>query len=157
MRLLARVPERWRQRLDNIYFWLGVAYFALVAITVWLAFVSQSNAQTAARQAKAEAIRIAEQRSAAESAYRRCIEGRAPTLRVSRHVAGVNAAFEVLLRNSRAVLEATPKDDPQFTVRRANYRRFKAALADVAAVRSFPVPTVSECKQRRREALRGVR
>lgn len=157
MRVLARVPAKWRQRLDHWPVWMGIAFFGLVAVSVWVMTVQQHTARVQAAQARNDAIRIAEARAAANSAYQRCIGSIAPTMRVSTHVAGVNEAFGVLLRNSRATLAATPRSDPQRAVRAANLERLEAAVRKVAAIKSFPAPTRAECAQRRREALRGIR
>ena len=62
---------------------------------------------------------------------------------------GVNELADILVKNSQAVIAATPADDPQLAVRRANLERIERARAKIHAVRSFPPPTVHNCAARR--------
>lgn len=157
MKVLAHIPERWRKRLDHWPIWMAIAFFGLVVAYVWMLSQQQRTAKVQAEQAKIAAIRVAETRATAQSAYRRCVDSIPQLKAISTHVGGVNEGFSVILRNSLDSLQATPKDDPLYHVRLANFQRLERAVKAVAAVKAFPVPTLSECKQRRTEALRGIR
>lgn len=157
MSLLARIPAGWRDRLDSNKLWRAVPYVGIVILFLWLAYVQQSQTRDLANQAKREAVKIAEQRSAANAAYGRCVDSIVPTARISTHVAGVNEAFVVILESSLRTLAVTPRSDPLYRVRVANVRKLAAAIRRVAAVKGFPVPTLADCKARRRDALRGIR
>lgn len=151
------IPRVLRKHLDDWPFWVAVAYFGLVGVVVALYFLNGRTARAQADNARAEAVRIAEQRSAAESAFSRCIESIVPTKRVSTHVIGVNEAFGVLLANSIRNHRATPPSTPQYDAQEVNIRNLRKAIRKVAAVKSFPAPTAEECRQRRAEALAGIR
>lgn len=150
------IPSALRRHLDDWPFWVGVAYFGLVSVVVALYFLNSRTAQAQADSARNEAVRIAEQRAAAESAYSRCADSIKPTRKVSTHVMGVNEAFQVLLANSIRNHQATPPSNPQYEAQQVNIRNLRKAIRKVAAVKSFPAPTVKECEQRRRDALAGI-
>lgn len=78
----------------------------------------------------------------------RCKEQRPLLLRFRKHVKGVNALANTLVLNSQAVVDATPRGDPQLEVRRTNRDRIEDARDQIAALRGFPVPTVAECERR---------
>lgn len=122
-------------------FWMVIAYFAIAWTIAWLALVYS-------RTLRDEAIREAEARSAREAAVARCLESRPQTARVSQFVQGVNEGFTILVLNSAAVLNQTPRSDPQYRIRKANLRRLIAAREKVLAIKAFPVPSVAECRQR---------
>lgn len=152
MRWLERVPPHWQRRLDDPFFWIGMLLAAIVVLFLWLTYVSVSTAHTSARQARADAIRIASQRAAADAAYERCIDSIPGLMKVSTHVAGVNEAFEVLINNSLVTIKSNP-GDPLNRVRIANVNRLAAAYGKVAAVKALPVPTDLDCVNRKRDAL----
>jgi hypothetical protein len=78
---------------------------------------------TNARTIRDEAVRAAETRAAADAAVARCMTSRPQLQRVSRHVLGVNEFAAVLVENSARTLEATPRSDPQYAVRKTNLHR----------------------------------
>lgn len=151
--LLARVPPKWRERLDHWPLWMAIAYFALVAMIVGLYVLNGRTSAAQADAARNEAIRLAERRAAAQSAFDRCKASIVPTRRVSLHVEGVNEAFRVLLTNSVRNHRATPTTSPQYQAQKVNIRNLRKAIRKVAAVKKFPAPTLEECKARRDELL----
>lgn len=123
--------ERARVALSHWGPWMFLAYVGLVAAVV-AGFVINSN------NLKRDAAR--------DAAVARCLTSRPQLLRISRHLHGVTELADVLVTNSTAALEATPRSDPQYEPRLANLRRLVAAQSDIHAVRELPVPTVAQCK-----------
>lgn len=157
MRLLARVPERWRDILDSWQFWIGVAFFVLALVVVWLFVLNQRTTRTEAAAAAERAVLAERQRAAANSNYAACIVSIPQLTRISRHLGGVNDLADVLLTNSREIARATPKNEPAYRTRIANLARLETAAAKIAAIKALPVPTVKQCKERRRMALLHVK
>lgn len=153
MSLLARIPDSWRKHLDDDRLWIRVAYIGIVALFLWLAYISKSQSEDLAHQARLEAVRMAEKNANAQASYDRCIESIPLVRRFSTHVAGVNEAFEVLLTNSLVTIANAKPDDPLQSVRIANVNRLAAAYGKVAAIKALPVPDDLECLNRRREVL----
>lgn len=133
------------RKLDNWKVWVGVAYFGLALTVVWLFFLNQSQSRVQAHQARDEAVRTAEADSAAVAQRTQCLASIPSLGRINRFVAGVKDLHSVLERNSHAVFLATPKDDPAYAVRKANWLRVKSTVSKVSGVH-FPVPTVKQCK-----------
>lgn len=145
--------DQFRNRLDNWRFWVGVAYFGIVCTVVGLYFVNQRTSRTLAEQAAAATQRSIETRSEAEAAFKACV-GSIPLLEnFRRHVLGVNDGFATLVTNSRQGLLASDPADPLYPVRVRNLIRLEKAAKDVAAVKTFPVPTQASCAARRNAAL----
>jgi hypothetical protein len=131
-RLTAQFP--W---LDSWHFWVGIAYFGLVGVTValWINF-SRVDRQAQARHADIVAN--------ADSQYTQCVTS-IPTLeRINRFIAGVEETNAILLRNSLASHDATPPGTPLYQAQIANISRFRDALQSAKGVR-FPIPTLKSC------------
>ncbi len=133
--------KRVTETAGGLGFWVAVAYFGLALVVVWLYVVNS-------RTLRDQAIRIAEAKAARVASVQRCLESRGPLTRVSYHVRGVNDLAAVLVKNSARILEETPRTDPQYEVVRANLLRLIRARAQIGAVKSFPVPTVGQCRSR---------
>lgn len=116
----------------------------LIAIGVIVGYGWMINSRTI----RDEAIRASEAQSAKTAAVARCVESRPLLRKFSRHVRGVNEFTLTIVGNSEAVLEQTPRSDPQHDVRSANLRRLINARNKIAALPGFPVPTLSECRDR---------
>lgn len=128
-------------------------YLLWLAISVaWLGVVVVATLGYAinARTLRDEAIRTAEANSAREAAVARCMASRPQLLAISRHVDGVNDLATILVKNSAALVDATPKWNPDYKVRLRNLRRIVRAREKVKAISSFPVPTKAECQDRGR-------
>lgn len=143
------VPEEVLQFLDNWRVWVGVAYFALAAVSVWLAVITMRTAQTASHTAREQAIR----QSAIQSDYKACLRSIPGTARVNRFLGGVNDLANILVLNSQAALQAETPGDPLHQTRIDNLERLRRAQENVNRVRSFPVPTRQTCTARRDQAL----
>lgn len=111
--------------------WICVAYLGLVLAGTSL---YRLNQQTVKRDA------------ARQSAIANCLTNRPLAQKFSRHVEGVNDLARVLVENSAHVLAATPKDDPQYMVRKTNLSRLIFARKKVEALPNIHVPTVAECR-----------
>ena len=139
------------RKLDNWRFWVGIAYFGLAVVVVWLFFLNQSTSKTQARQARDEAVRVAEIDSAQTAQRQQCLAS-IPTLRrINGFVAGVSDLHMALEENAKAVLDATPKTDRQHRVRLDNWLRIKRTVNEVSGVH-FPVPTLKQCHARGKPA-----
>lgn len=90
----------------------------------------------------------AKRREASAAVVQACLQSRPQIRRVSKFVQGTNQLALALVENSAAVLDATPKTDPQHEVRQKNLLRIIRARENVKAISSFPVPTRSECRAR---------
>jgi hypothetical protein len=142
---MSAVRARVVRHTDSWRFWMTIAFLALSGIVLWGIYLTQQSAQLGATTAKQQAITAAR----IDADYRSCVRS-IPSLRsISTHVQGVNELGEILVENSRALLHTPP-----YAVRRANLHRLERAQRKIAAVRSFPVPTVRSCAARRR-ALGG--
>lgn len=126
-----------RETLSDWKAWMIVAYVGLAGLTVYGWTISARTQQEQSRRQAATA-----------AAVQSCIQSRPQVERVSRHVYGVNQLALVLVENSAAVLDATPTSDPQYEVRKKNLTRLIKARENVAAIKSFPVPTVAQCRAR---------
>jgi hypothetical protein len=132
------------RKADNWKFWVGIAYFGLVVTVVWLFFLNQKQSHVSAKQARDEAVRIAESDAAAKSQRAQCVASIPTLTKINSFVHGVQTLHSVLAQNSKAVLDATPKDDPDYRVRKANWLRVKGTLTAVSGIH-FPVPTKKQC------------
>lgn len=124
---------RTRRVLQGYAFWIFLAYVGLVGVVVALYFhQTEIGRAEAARQAAARA-RVAQ-----------CVQSIPELEHINRFIAGVQELHEVLAENSRRILATTPKTDPQYRVRLANYRRVAATVSAVSQVK-FTIPTKAEC------------
>lgn len=139
--------------LDNWRFWMGVAYVAIAVVIVFLWINYQDVADSQARQARDEAVKIASVQAQASATYQSCLNAIPELEKINTHVQGVNEFARTILVNSHQTLIATPKDDPQYAVRFANYERLLAATTKIGAARSIPVPTKQDCKDRRKAVI----
>lgn len=126
---------RTRHILNGDRIWILIAYFWLAAVVVALYFhQTEISKQEAARQAETQA-KIAQ-----------CIQSIPSLRKIDRFVHGVREFHVIVALNSKAIVDSTPKTDPQYTVRVANYRRIRNTVADVSGVK-FTVPTVAQCRK----------
>lgn len=147
-----RIARQMRPTLDTFNFWVGVAYFGLVAVVIALFFVNQATQKTVTRQAQVAAAHTAEIAATAKSRYQQCVTS-IPTLnRINRFFAGVRIVNETLLENSAAALAVTAKSDPQYRTRVKNFHRLQRAAAS-AQIPKFPVPTPAKCRALRDSLL----
>lgn len=145
-----------RRRLDKPDVWTVIAYFGLAAVVVGLFFVNQQTQKTVSHQARDEAIRVAQIKGSAAANYTACIKSIPELRKISTHLAGVNQLADVLVTNGEAVLEATPRSDPQYPIRHANLVRLLRSREKIGAVRALPVPTRTDCLLRRSAALQQL-
>lgn len=144
------------RRLDNWKVWVGIAYFGLVITVVWLYYLNQRQSDTQAKQARDEAVRIAEVESTTQAQRDQC-RASIPTLaRINGFVDGVYDLHAVLEKNARLIAAATPKADPAYTIRQENWKRIRATVTKVAGVH-FPVPTRAECEAIGKPRTKGTR
>lgn len=155
MGFLERIPDRLRNHLDDFNFWIGIAYFGLVLVVIALFFLNERTAHTEAKAAAERAAIASRLLSEAEATYQGCVSSIPQLRRISQHISGVNEGFDTMVANARALVESTPKSDPQYPVRLANLLRISSAQQDVAAIRELHVPTVKECAARRVAILRS--
>lgn len=142
-------PARVRELFSHFAPWMIVAYIGLAAMTLAGWNLSARIAQDEAQTARIQAVREAETRAAKDAAIARCLSSRPQLRRVSEFVGGVNDGFTILVLNSAAVLNQTPRSDPQYQIRKANLHRLIRAREKVLAIKAFPVPTVAQCKAQR--------
>jgi hypothetical protein len=133
------VGERVRRFFEPSTPWIVLF---IIGIGVLIGYGWTTNARTI----RDEAVRAAETRAAADAAVARCMTSRPQLQRVSRHVLGVNEFAAVLVENSARTLEATPRSDPQYAVRKTNLLRLIQARKKIKAVSGFHVPSVAECR-----------
>lgn len=129
-------PEFW----SHFAPWMVIAYVAVV-------FLGSAAYVVNARTLRDEAVRVAETRAAKDAAVARCLSSRPQLQRVSKHVRGVNEFAVTVVENSARVLDATPRSDPQYQVRRTNLISLIKAREKIKAVSGFHVPTVADCHQ----------
>lgn len=117
---------------QNPFPWIVILFAGLFFLAGWgLRLQSATVTKTATHRA-----RVAQ-----------CIAGRPALIRFNRHVEGVNELALTLVTNSAYTLEHTPATDPERKVRLRNLKRLAFAREKVAALRGFPVPTVTACKR----------
>lgn len=125
---------RTRQLLGQDRTWIVLAYFGLAGVVVALYFhQTEISRQEAARQA-ADHAKVSQ-----------CVQSIPQLRKINRFAEGVKAFHVIVARNARAIVESTPRSDPQYAVRVANYRRILATIPAVSGVH-FHIPTVSECE-----------
>ena len=129
-----------RERLDNWKPWVGIAYFALVAIVIWSLFLNRDISRQAADRA-------AEQKSAQIAQISQCYQAVTNGPDVSGILAAVRLSTSNALLASRAALAAQPRG-PLVNVRKATIERQELALAALdrfAARIKAATPTQHHC------------
>ncbi len=144
-RVFNKLPDEWRRRFDNDRFWIKTIFVILAVFSVGGFVLNAKTNQAQVQAAKLDAIRKAE----TQSTYQTCVSSIPQLVRFRKHVMGVNDLAAILAQNTAAAIESAPPDDPLAATRRANLARLIAAQTEIAAVRSFPVPTVKVCAARR--------
>lgn len=141
--------EKTRRILSNDRFWIGVAYFGLVAVFLWL-YVQNT------RITRESQIRAATIVASAETQYQACIAS-IPTLRkINLFVTGVEELHRTLYQNALAAHLAQPKGSAVYRAQIANLRRLRDSVRLVAGVH-FTVPTVASCSAIRDSVLGNER
>ncbi len=130
--------------------WLGLLTVVVLGLVVLGVSTAIYTAHTAAKQSKQEAI----QEAAIRDEYTRCVNSIPLLSKFREHVHGVNDLARILVKNSEASIAAAPKNDPLAATRRANLERTRHAARRIAAVQTFPVPTVASCELLRVNAER---
>ncbi len=132
-----------RRRVDTWHFWVGIAYFAIVAVIValWVNYNQVSRDQS--RTAQLVAARHADVVANADAQYIQCVKSIPTLTRINLFLNGVQSVDGVLLKNSLAVHSVTPAG-PTFQAQIKNIARLRRALHDVSGVR-FPVPSAASC------------
>lgn len=149
---MKRLRQQLRPTMDTFNFWVGIAYFGLVAVVVALYFLNQNTAANIRRTAADEATHAAEIRSSAESRYSECLNSIPVLVKINRFIEGERIVDGALVENSEANLAATPSGSALYATRVANLRRLRAAKAAAFEVK-FPVPTRAACAALRRRLL----
>lgn len=111
--------------------WIGFCIIGLFILGGWIGSLNNSAL-------KRDSFHSAE--------VARCMASRPVLQKFSTHVKGVNRVTKILVVNSAALLEQTPKSDPQHDVRKANLIRLIYAREDVKALPGLPVPTRAQCR-----------
>lgn len=151
------VSPRVRDYLDSWQFWISVLGLGLMVGFVWLAVLQKQATRSEARAAAERAVIAERVRVSAQSTYQACVTS-IPVLKgISNHLAGTYDLADTLVRNSRAVVEATPMSDPTRKARVANLVRITAARTKIAEATSLPVPTRAQCTARRAATLADIR
>lgn len=145
--------SRLRPTLDTFNFWIGVAYFGLVAVVVALYFINNTTSRYIARTAADEAKHAAEISSNAQNRYQECLGSIPELTKINRFVGGVQELHVAQEHAALNLLKITPKGGPMYRVRYENYLRFKSAADKVKGVQ-FHVPTVHDCDDLRDRLLR---
>lgn len=135
-----RDKHPFRSFIDSWQFWVGVAYFGLVILTIFL-YVNYSNeaADAAARKADAN-NRVAE-----------CIASIPELQRTNDFVKGAELVGEVLLANSIASHLATPAGSELYRTQQKNIDHLKHALKTQQEIQQFPIPTIKQCQAERNQ------
>lgn len=147
------IELRVRSALSAWQFWMGVAYFGLVAVVVSLFFVASRTIHTSNEIAREQAIRNGQVRATANATYNACAQSIPELERIGVHLRGVNQLGEVILANAKATLDATPHSDPSYALRFENYSRILDAVKRISAVQAFPIPKLEDCVARRQQVL----
>lgn len=136
--------NRFRVLLDSWQFWVGVAYVGLacVVVALWVNYsrVSREQVQTE----RVSAARHADIVANAEAQYQQCVKSIPALIRINRFLHGVQDEHRILLVNSLASHQATPKDTALWKAQLVNIRRLRRASEEVQGVH-FPVPTRKSC------------
>lgn len=123
-----RMVNSWR-------FWVTMLVLAVGGITLWgINLTQRVIREQAAREARIQAD------------YRACVQSIPSLKSISLHVQGVNDMARILVNNSRKLLKTPP-----LAIRRQNLRDLRRAEKKIAAVKSFPVPTMRSCERRRQQ------
>lgn len=152
---LNKLPAGVGNTLDSWRLWVAILVVAVTGLFIWAIVNTQQIALAQERQARTEAIKTAQTHTQAQSAYEACLQSRPQIKRASLHVLGVNELASTLIENNAALLHSTQRTDPQYATRRANLARLQKAARKIAAVKSFPVPSLDECKARRNAILKN--
>lgn len=130
-------------KIDNWYFWVGVAYFGLVATLIGLYVLY-------GRSGHEQSLRIADERATATAQVSNCISG----VKSGPSIFEVIGAIELLTQNSitttQQTLQITPMESPLFKIRKNSLNRLENAEKKVMHFKIFLVthtPTISQCKK----------
>lgn len=136
--------KKLRRYLDDWRFWMGIAYFGLVLVTVALWINYDRVSADTARTIKVEAARHADIVANADAQYTQCVES-IPTLRhVNDFIVGVAGLEQALLKNNIAAHQATPPTTPLYAAQILNIARLRVAIRSAKQV-AFTVPTKATC------------
>ncbi len=133
-----------RDHLDDWKFWMGVAYFGLVCVTValWVGYGRLAADQI--RTANVVAERHADIIANADAQYQQCVQSIPTLTRVNTFVRGVQDLHKILLENSIASHAATPPGSALYAQQIINIKRLERTVREVQKV-GFPVPTHAQC------------
>lgn len=135
-----------RLRLSDWKFWMGVAYFMLVWVSV-ATLVDYTHASHAISKTQRLVIEHnAEQAAARQARVQQCFAQIPLSEQIDKFLDGVREFHVIVTNNNKALADATPKDSPLYTIRLRNYQRLKATIPQVSSVR-FPVPTKPYCRR----------
>lgn len=135
-------PPRVRTILASWQAWFVIALLGVIAAVV----LGYYNLQRT----------IDDENARVDAAYVSCVESIPFLEKLSQHVAGVNEVIGVrgvYVQNSKAIVDATSKTDPQRATRKANLARARAGAHDVSAATRLPVPTAKQCLARARATV----
>lgn len=131
-----------RERLDNWKFWVGVAYFGLALLVVWLFFLNQDIArEQAARTATAKANAV----STRDNCYR-MVDNNPDLLSI---ITAIRLTSRNSIATSKAALRLAP-DGALSDVRRASIKRNQRAMRAADKFRAQIVqstPTEQRCDE----------
>lgn len=133
--------ERLRPSLDSWHFWVAVAYFGLVVMTV----VVWANYSRVSKEERRTAIVAAERGADIAAQYQQCIKSIPLLRKFNRFVAGVQLEHATLLRNAVATHRATPPGSDVYRAQVGNIIRLREANDAVTGL-ALPVVTVHQCQ-----------
>ncbi len=129
-----------RRRLDDGRLWIGIAYFGLAFVVVWLYVVN-------GRTVKEQAIR----KATAQANYARCLAGIPVRRKINDEFKAAEIVGTVILMNTAALLATYSPGTPLYAQQVINVARLKEALSR-GGVR-LPVNTRASCAADRDRSL----
>jgi len=138
---MAKIERSARAFLSDWKLWMGIAYFAIVAILIW-------QVRLSSRQAQEEANRAATAKAAAATQVGQCFTSVKNAPVVNGFIRSHEAIIENGLISNRASIAASP-GDPLNQIRRKAIKRLMAAKANADELKAL----ISSTAQSRKSCL----
>lgn len=154
--MTAKTEKGLREMFQSLGFWLLVAYVVLGAVVVVEFYENGRTTRALIRTSNLEQENRLKIEAGAQAGYIACIAGIPLTKKINNFAGALYDEHQTFVRNSKAIIRVTTKDDPQFKIKKANLKRLVKDGPAISAVH-FQVQTKKTCKLAEKEALAQVK
>lgn len=153
---MARTEKGLRAMFQSLGYWLLVAYVVLACLVVALFYENGRTTRALIRTSNLEQENRLKIEAGAQAGYIACIAGIPLTRKINNFAGALYDEHQTFVRNSKAIISVTSKDDPQLKTKKENLKRLVRDGPAISAVH-FQVQTKKTCKLAEKEALAQVK